>query len=197
MRGALGASSALRDRPSMNTLAKMTEAAKSAPELDKRPRIPTRVRQAVDALIAGKVRTQKAAAELVGLSPEHLCRMIKKPMVQAFIAQRTRETIVNSQMIAAATLVRLLDGESEHVQKDVALRILEIAGIKPSDTPGVSITLNTPGYVIDLSASPQIAHQAHEPANPMIDLAPVPDDLRGTRFEDVHPVNSDEGDADE
>lgn len=181
----------------MNTLAKMTEAAKSAPELDKRPRIPVRVKQAVDAIINGKVRTQKAAAELVGLSPEHLCRMIKKPLVQAFIAQRTRETIVNSQMFAAATLVRLLDGESEHVQKDVAMRILEIAGIKPSDTGSVSITLNTPGYVIDLTASPQIAHQAHEQPNHMIDMRSVPHDDAGTRYEAADAVNADEGEPDE
>jgi hypothetical protein len=62
--------------------------------------------------------------------------------------------IGNAQMPAAATLVRLLDANSEHVAAQVAERLLAINGIKPDDTSRVAVSVDIhAGYVIHLGES--------------------------------------------
>lgn len=115
--------------------------------------IPRRVRHACDLLLSGEVGTIKAAAERVNLSREHLSRMLSRDHVRAYIARKTRENIAGLQMRAAAVLGSLLDrADSEHVKKDVALKVLALNGILPDGEGGVQVNVNvTPGYVIDLS----------------------------------------------
>lgn len=185
----------------MNLVQNITSRAADTAGSDPERRIPKRVRHACDLILSGECATIKAAAERVNLSREHLSRMIAQPHVQAYLTRKTRESIAGLQMRAAAVLDRLMSAESEHVQKDVAIRVLELNGIRPppGDAP-VQINIS-PGYVIDLSGGQQgdrqIGHLASEPAKPLIDITPVPAPEQGTRQIEADPVNPDEGQADE
>lgn len=135
-------------------------------ERGRKPRIPKRIAQAIDLILTGRVRTQREAARQVGLSEEHLCRALKKDRVRAYLDQKTRETLSAAIPKAAATLLRLLDGSSEHVQRDVALELLALAGIAVPKDPAALVQINNSvGYVIDLSgssAAPTIDGEASE-----------------------------------
>lgn len=121
-------------------------------------RIAPRIRQVVALLVSGECKTQKAAAERVGLHPDYVCRELKKPQVRVFIERAARETIANGTMRASARLVELLDAGSEHVSLDASKHMLAIAGIKPSMDAQVSVNVDIKaGFVIDLS----------EPGRPM------------------------------
>jgi hypothetical protein len=114
-----------------------------------------RIVEAVRLLLTGTCKTQKAAAERVGMNEGYLSEALRKPHVQVFIARRIRETISNGTMRASARLVDLIDARSEHVSADVSKHMLAIAGIKPAATPTTNVNLNvTCGYVIDLSPEP-------------------------------------------
>lgn len=140
-----------------NAIATAEQPAPAAPQAIKHRRIPKKIRQAIDLLQTGECTTQKAAAERVKLSPEHLSRTLRMPHVLAHIENRTRIALAQSQGQASATLLRLLNAESEHVQKDVAVHLLAIAGHKPQNSPQVSVNIELKaGYVIDLSEQPKL-----------------------------------------
>jgi hypothetical protein len=138
-------------------------------------RLPSkRIRKVVELLLTGECRTQKAACERVGLHPDHVCRELKKPRLQAFIAHETRRAIANAQMPAAATLVKLLGADSERVQSEVAAKLLAIAGIKPDDTSRVAVSLDIrAGYVIDITGdSPASVAAPSQAESDMVDVTP-------------------------
>jgi hypothetical protein len=114
-----------------------------------------RIVEAVRLLLTGTCKTQKAAAERVGMNEGYLSEALRKPHVQVFIARRMRENISNGTMRASARLVELIDAGSEHVSADVSKHMLAIAGIKPAAEPTTSVNINIKaGYVIDLSDDP-------------------------------------------
>jgi hypothetical protein len=114
-----------------------------------------KMRHALELLITGECKTIKAAAERVGMSREHLSRMMGEPHIEAFIAQRTRKTIAAGVMRATARSIELLDAESEHVSADMAKHIMAIGGIKPhSDATTIINNNNTiAGYVVEIAGS--------------------------------------------
>lgn len=115
-------------------------------------RVSKRIAEAVRLILTGECKTQKAAAERVGMNETYLCEALKKPHVRVFIERRTRETIANGTLRASARLVELLDAGSEHVSLDASKHLLAIEGIKPAAAPTTNVNLNvTCGYVIDLS----------------------------------------------
>jgi hypothetical protein len=119
-------------------------------------RISKRLAEVVRLLLTGECKTQKAAAERVGMSAVYLTEAFKKPHVRVFIERRTRETIANGTLRASARLVELIDAGSEHVSADVSKHLLAIAGIKPSADAQVSVNIDIKaGYVIDLSNEPR------------------------------------------
>jgi hypothetical protein len=116
-------------------------------------RVSPRVRHAIDLLLSGECRLKKDAAAKAGLSPERLSRALKESHVVAYLSAQTHVLLAQSQAPAAATMLRLLDqAKSEHVQKDVAIHLLGIAGHKPTADPVAQVNINIKaGYVIDLS----------------------------------------------
>lgn len=149
----------------------------SMPVSTKRVRIPPRVSKAIRLLLSGECRSIKAAATRVKMDYGHLCESIRKPQVQVFIAQRTRETIVSAQMPAAATIVRLLNDDSGHVQADIAKHVLAIAGIAPPQGNQVTVNVDvSPGYVIDVSAERVVPHEQTTQAKPLTHKDSVPND---------------------
>jgi hypothetical protein len=130
-------------------------------------RISKRLAEVVRLLLTGECKTQKAAAERVGMSAVYLTEAFKKPHVQVFIERRTRETIANGTLRASARLVELIDASSEHVSADVSKHMLAIAGIKPTAEPAALVNINIrAGYVIDLSDDP--------PSAKVINMTPTP-----------------------
>lgn len=119
----------------------------------KRMRISPRIQEAVRLIATGTVKTQRAAAERVGMSETHLCTMLARPQIQALIARKASETIRTAKLRASHRLVELIDAQSEHVAAQVSERILTSEGILKSDQ-GSNIAVNVDiraGYVIKLN----------------------------------------------
>ena len=134
-------------------------------------RVSKRIAEAVRLLLTGEYKTQKAAAERVGMNESYLSEALRKPHVRVFIARRTRETIANGTLRASARLVELLDASSEHVSLDASKHLLSIEGIKPAAVPTTSVNLNVQaGYILDLRSDEEIA------AGRVIDVTPNRDD---------------------
>lgn len=143
-------------RPALPAIADQIAAPPAKPR-----KIAPRMRQVIELLLSGACRTQKAAAERVGIDATHVSKELRKPHIQAFIARETRGSIGAAQLPAAATLVRLLDANSEHVAAQVAERLLAINGIKPDDTSRVAVSVDIrAGYVIDLRNSPSVINES-------------------------------------
>jgi hypothetical protein len=119
-------------------------------------RVSKRIAEVVRLLLTGECKTQKAAAERVGMNVTYLSEALKKPHIRVFIERRTRETIANGSLRASARLVELLDASSEHVSLDASKHLLAIEGIKPAAEPIANVNFNvrSAGYVIWLDDDP-------------------------------------------
>ena len=145
-----------------------------APAPSRRQRIPKRIRQAVELIASGEVTTQKAAAERVGLSPEHLSRMLARDHVRVFLTRAASRTIAGAQLRASRRYVELIEAESEHVAAKVCDRLLTSEGVLRSEVGQVSVNVDIKaGFVIDLSEPREINGQAHTPHKPLIEHDPV------------------------
>jgi hypothetical protein len=119
-------------------------------------RVPKKIQRAITLIFTGKCRYAADAAKDVGLTPEHLSRMMRKPHVQVFIAQERARILSDGSMRAASRLVSLVDAESEHVSLQASQHVLAIQGIAPpSERHGVQVNVNvTPGYIVKLRHAP-------------------------------------------
>ncbi len=138
----------LRISLEQRTTVSMTAVADSAPKPAKPARIPKKIQQAIHLLVTGTVATQRAAAERVSITETHLSRMLKRPNIRAFLASETRRQIDGAQAPAAGVLMKLLDSDSDHVAKDVAIHLLRINGIGPVDASKIDVTHTFVGAVI-------------------------------------------------
>jgi hypothetical protein len=115
-----------------------------------------RVRHAIDLIISGEAKTQKAAAEKAGLTRERFCRALKESHVIEYLDGQTRVLLAQSRAPAAATLMTLLEqAKSEHVRKDVAVTLLGYSGIHATGDRGPLVSIGfgaAPGYLIRLAA---------------------------------------------
>jgi hypothetical protein len=138
-----------------------TEIDIAGPKAGKKERISPRIRQAIEAMVNGEARTQKAAAAMAGITAEHLCKELKKDKIRAFATRAIQNTLAAGQMRAVAVLNSIMEtGLSEHARKDIAIHLLELGGHKVDrSTPTINITntVVTPGYVLDLRSPEQIA----------------------------------------
>lgn len=118
----------------------------------KKPRVPARIVQLVELLVTGEASSIKAACEQLKLDRSYVSKQMRKVHVADHLAQQTRVTLARLQAPAAAKLGTLLAGaQSEHVQKDVAIHLLSIAGHKPAANTQVSVSVDVrAGYVLDL-----------------------------------------------
>lgn len=124
------------------------KARRSPPEA---PRISRRMRHAIELYVTGQAKTQAAAAEQAGLSRERFCRALKERHIQAFIVQRSTEMFAALLPKAVRALDLVLDGDNKAAQLSGALAVLRQHGLISPDSPQVSLTMQIPGYVIDLS----------------------------------------------
>ena len=146
-------------------------APRSGLESKQRP-VPRKVRDAIELLCTGQVRTIKAAAERVGLARETLSRRLSRPeCIEALKTRAAREVALSSGR-AAARLRELIDSASQKVALDATKFSLGVAGIKPaSDNVSVNIGVSC-GWVIDLSEREPAAKLVSGVAK-VIDAKPV------------------------
>jgi alkylated DNA nucleotide flippase Atl1 len=121
----------------------------------KRMRISPRIQEAIRLIATGTVKTQRAAAERVGMSETHLCTMLARPQIQALIARKASETIRTAKLRASHRLVELIDANSEHVAAQVSERILTSEGILKSDQHAIAVNVDVKaGFILDLREEP-------------------------------------------
>jgi hypothetical protein len=134
----------------MNALAPINISTKPTKER----KVSKRVLHAIDLLVSGQCKTQKDAAEKVGLTRERLCRALKEDHVIRRLELAVKRQLAMSAAPAAGTLLNLLtEARSEHVRKDCATTILGMNGVHASGqrAPLVSIGIGGgPGYILDL-----------------------------------------------
>lgn len=150
--------------------ASMTDTSLPAIPETKARRISRRLQEAIRLLSEPECKTQKAAADKLGMSPTYLCEALKKPEVRVFIERAARETIANGTLRAANRVMDLVHAGSEHVSLDASKHVLAVAGIKPSAEAQVSVNIDIKaGYVIDLSDSPKPRNDARLTHGPLLD----------------------------
>lgn len=157
----------------MSALARIAEQPASVPQplkRQKKKRIAKTTVEAIRLLLSGECKTQKIAAERVGITPQWLSMQLNKPEIQAFAATECRRNLTQGTLRASARILELVDASSEHVSLDAAKHVLAIEGIRPPDNsqPLVNIAI-TPGYVVDLSGSSLIGHERQTEAKPLIE----------------------------
>jgi hypothetical protein len=155
-------------------LAMAPETALSAPtnikKLRKR-RISPKIVQAVELLAKGECRTQKQAAERVGVSEEWLSTMLGRDETRVLLEQTCRKYLRTGTVRATARLVELLDSNSSRTALEASKHVLGIGGISPPREGGVNINIGTdPGYVVVLRHRDDPDLQGD--LTPIIDLKP-------------------------
>lgn len=142
---------------------------------EKRVRIPHAVRHAISLLADGEVKTVKAAAKRVGLSREHLSRMLSKPHIQVFWSRAASKTIGGAALRASRRYVELIDASSEHVSAQVCERILTSEGHLKSNATQLSVNVDvSPGFVINLGETPLLQHEPQQQAKSLEHKPDVP-----------------------
>ncbi|MGY4409123.1 hypothetical protein ACVWW4_000859 [Bradyrhizobium sp. LB7.1] len=112
-----------------------------------------KLQQAIDLLLDGTCKSQKAVCERLKLSPSYLSRSLKSERIRAFVTRRSSETIAAGQLAATATVLRLVENaRSEHVMLDAAKHVLGLNGHRVTDGNTVNVTLGegARGYIVML-----------------------------------------------
>jgi hypothetical protein len=135
-------------------------------------RISPKIVQAVELLAKGDVRTQKQAAERVGVSEEWLSTMLGREETRVLLEQTCRKYLRTGTVRATARLVELLDSNSSRTALEASKHVLGIGGISPPREGGVSINIgnDSPGYVVVLRHRDDPDLQGD--LTPIIDLKP-------------------------
>lgn len=146
----------------------------SAPEPVDERKIPKRIRQAIEAKLSGRANNWKSAAALVGISPEHLSRMLARDHVRAFYDRRSRETLRDIGPEAISVLRDLVtNGKTERTRLAALDQTFKLLGMYPRDgAPNVNVNVEgSAGYVIYLKGD-QPDDAEHRAEAPMIDVTP-------------------------
>jgi hypothetical protein len=156
---------------------------------------PPKVRKAIKLIQDGTARTITAAAEQVGLSRPYLSETLHLPHVQRFIHRQNSTALTVAFLRSGPRASELVDAESEHVSMAAVEFVQGVNGVHAHDPRGplVSLSLNVPGYIIDLSGN-RVADDAARPApspgspNMMIEGVANRDDHAARTIRDGRPV---------
>jgi hypothetical protein len=125
---------------------------KVATEADQPKKIRPKLMAAIELLVKNEVKTQRAAAQRVGMSEAHLSVALKRPEVLAYIEQRIRQELAAGTIRAGSRMLELIHAQSEHVSFDASRHVLALANIKPPEQApqlAVDVTVRA-GYVISI-----------------------------------------------
>lgn len=118
--------------------------------------ISKRVKAAIEALTSGEAKTVTAAAEVAGLSREHLSRELGKPHVAEALRGKTLRNLAIAFARAGAVKTELLGSDNAMVRDRASSFVLGLAGITPQTAPAAPATATTPGVCIQrLARLPQ------------------------------------------
>jgi hypothetical protein len=93
--------------------------------------------------------TIQSAADTVGMSRPGLSKALSRDYVRAYRERRLARALEDLESISIGVLLKLVtNSESDHVKKDIALRVVQ-RHIQPPGSPVVSIDI-TPGYIVKL-----------------------------------------------
>jgi len=126
---------------------------------DKPMRISAKVRAAIDALVAGTVKTVTDAADHSGLSREHLSRELSKPHVTEHLRQKIKRSLAVGAARAGVTKLALLDSANEMVRDRASSYVLGLAGIAPEASSADRSSAMLPGLQIVIVQPPGITAQ--------------------------------------
>jgi hypothetical protein len=134
----------------------MSDNLPAATETPGKPRpITKKIRAAVDALVHGDARSITEAANRAGLTRSHLSRELGKQHISAFLRDKVLRNLAINAARAGAVKTELLDSPNEMVRDRASSFVLGLAGIKPEESPSVSVNIEVKaGYVIDLTPAP-------------------------------------------
>lgn len=141
----------------------------------RKPNITSRLAEAIELMLSGECKTQKEAAERLGMDRPYLCKALQKPHVVEYIRRRIEQRMRSIGAIkASATLERLAHAaESEYVQESASRHVLAIAGVRAK---GDGQTGGGGGVTVKV-----VLHH-HDPAS----LVPPTIDVTPTRAPNVH-----------
>jgi hypothetical protein len=135
------------------TSAKRMASLAKLPRGDKKHRIGKRVVDAIELLVLGTAPTIQAAADAVGMSRPGLSKALSRDYVRAYRERRLARALDDLETVSLGVLLKLVIGsESDHVKKDIALRVIQ-RHIQPPGSPVVNIDV-TPGYIVRLPSDP-------------------------------------------
>lgn len=152
--------------PAQALVSRTPSAAAPAQALAPKPRrVPPKVKQAIQLIVDGDVKTITAAAKKVAPSRERLSRALDEPHITEFLRQKAARAVAISAGRASARLIALLDSKaSTSVSMQRGTHWPSPASSRP---PILMVNLNldvSAGYVIDLS----------EPDRPLRIVSPSP-----------------------
>ena len=132
------------------------------PIIDKRTGRPKRISKQLAAALKliedGAVASIQAAATRVGFHPSYLYEALRKPHVQAFLAQKKRQNLAAAALRGSQRALELVDSPSEKTSIDAVRLVLGIDGFHADAAPRVSVAVDIrAGYVIDLSGGDRAA----------------------------------------
>ena len=141
---------------------------------DKPKAIPKKIRAAIEALVSGQARTVTAAAEIAGLSREHLSRRLGEPRIAEHLRTKTMRNLSISAARAGHVKTELLDCDNAMVRDRASSFILGIAGIMPTADPlPPNAPQSAPGVVINIiSPDNSVPSKVIAPPQQMIDVTP-------------------------
>jgi hypothetical protein len=119
-----------------------------------KPRKPSKkVREAIRLMQTGEARSITDAAKQAKLSRPYLSETLHLPHVQQYILAQTIGEMTAALLRSGPRARELVDAVSEHVSLDAVKHVQGVAGIHAADPRGplISLTLTSPGYIIDLS----------------------------------------------
>lgn len=150
-------------------MATSTDVARQTGVPAKEKSISKKVRAAIDAMVAGEVKTITDAATKAGISREHLSRELSRPHVTEHLRQRVVRSLALASARAGATKIELLDSKNELVRDRASSFVLGLVGIKPETSaaahPG---SQQVPGLIIVINGAIE-AKVISPPSAPVID----------------------------
>jgi hypothetical protein len=136
----------------------------------KTKRISKRLQEAIRLLMTPECRTQRAAAQKLGMSETYLSEALRKPETRVFIERTARETVAIGALRASVVMNDLVDCDSSSTRFDASKHVLAIAGIKPANDAQVSVNIDVrAGFVIDISEPEPMRTVGNNTGNKPID----------------------------
>jgi hypothetical protein len=114
--------------------------------------IPKKIRNALEAMLAGKAKNLIAAAKVAGISREYLSRTLSaRPDIVTWVQARAARTLGIGASVAAAKMLELIFSNSSRTSFEASRHVLALSGLKPPADATVNVNVvQSVGYCIDL-----------------------------------------------